>query len=103
MRNSRSGGRGRGTRISVSSGERAIRPCLLREEGPDNNLTRSSYLGHVHQPLLAMFGCGYVLVGGRGGLAPLANSELGTKAEEVPCGKKGGENSAVRVLKGDDK
>ena len=36
-------------------------------------------------------------------LAPFANSELGAKAEEMPCGKEGGENSAVRVLERDDK
>ena len=98
-----SGGRGRGTHISISPGKHAVRPYLLRKEGPDDSLTRGSYLGHVHQPSLALLGCSYVLVGERGGLAPFANSELGAKAKEVPCSEEGGENGAVRVLEGDNK
>ena len=36
-------------------------------------------------------------------MAPFVNRELGTKAEEMPCGEEGRENGAVWVLKGDDK
>jgi hypothetical protein len=50
-----------------------------------------------------LLGCSHTLCDGRGRLAPSANRELGAKPKEMPHSKKGGEDGAIRVLKGDDK
>jgi hypothetical protein len=50
-----------------------------------------------------LFDCSHILVHEGGRLTPLANRELGAKTIEMPCGKEGREDGAVRVLKRDDK
>jgi hypothetical protein len=53
--------------------------------------------------MLMLFDCGHILVHEGGRLMPLANRELGAETIEMPYGKEGQEDGAIRVLKRDDK